>query len=69
LRFCSIPKLENFLNHKAKIILILKWLDISKQRSTLLEGVEEFFCGNSRKTSDCRVCGMLLNKAAPAALC
>ena len=29
-RFCSIPKLENFLNHKAKIII-----DISKQRSTV----------------------------------
>ena len=35
----------------------------------LLEGLEEFFRGNSRKTLDCRVCSMIKNTAAPAALC
>ena len=53
--FCSIPKLENLLNHKAKIS---KQTFLNKDLQ-FLEGLEEFFRGNSRITSDCLVCSML----------
>ena len=64
---CSIPKLKIFPNHKAKLIQ-LKSLDISKQRSTVFEGLEEFFCGNSRIISDCRACTCSILKTLSSCL-
>ena len=53
-------KLDNFLNHKAKLNLQLKSLDISKQRSTSLRRIAWVFPWNSRINSDCLLCSMLI---------
>ena len=63
LRFCSIPKLENFLSHKAKLIIEKKtynWNGLTFLNKDLqfLEGLEESFRGNSRIISDCRACSL-----------
>ena len=46
-RFCTIPKLENFLNHKAKHYILNRVTFVNKDLQ-FLEGLEEFFRGNSR---------------------
>ena len=56
--FCSISKLENFLNPQSKNYICNRLAFLNKDLQ-FLEGLEEFFLGKSRITSDCRVCSRL----------
>ena len=51
-----MPKLENLINHKAKIITEIAW----HQRTTVLRRIRCGFQGNSRIISDYWLCSILI---------
>ena len=51
-----MPKLENLINHKAKIITEIAW----HQRTTVLRRIRCGFRGNSRIIWDYRLCSILI---------